>query len=313
MANDKEERQGCYQLCGVCTFMGLLLMVILLPMTWQKLNFYEAGIMMQKSTSKVDSDAVYGAGNHAIGPDYSFKVFQVSALSFDSTISVWSKATGGDAGTTLAVDVSFQYEIDYTKIGELYRRVGMDWEPLIQSYAIDAIRNTAPEFSADQFLIRRAEIENVFARNVSKAIAPLHCTIHSLQLRKIAFDDDYQDMKLTTAIQTELNEAEKYVQQSQIIRLMTDVESEVVLNQAKETSFQAQTKADLIVAKSNSAAQLLIEDSRNTALEAMYDELGVYSDAQKTALDYLLLLTVKGADTTQKLTTFVDFDAANSF
>ena len=45
----------------------------------------------------------------------------------------------------------------------------------------------------------------------------------------------------------------------------------------------------------------------------MYDELGVYSDAQKTALDYLLLLTVKGADTTQKLTTFVDFDAANSF
>lgn len=52
MANDKEERQGCYQLCGVCTFIGLLLMVILLPMTWQKLNFYEAGIMMQKSTSK---------------------------------------------------------------------------------------------------------------------------------------------------------------------------------------------------------------------------------------------------------------------
>ena len=163
---------------------------------------------------------------------------QVSALSFDNTISVWSKATGGDAGTTLAVDVSFQYEIDYKKIGELYRLVGMDWEPIIQSYAIDAIRNTAPEFSADQFLMRRAEIENVFARNVSKAIAPLHCTIHSLQLRRIDFDDDYQDMKLTTAIQTELNEAEKYVQQSQIIRLMTDVESEVVLNQAKVSRYR---------------------------------------------------------------------------
>ena len=142
----RDERGPCYALCGCCTFFGCLLTVILVPLTYSKLEYFQHGIVQQKSTSKVDRTAVYGSGSHPIGPDYQFKIFETNALNFDDSVAVWTKATGDNAGATLTMDVSFQYRIDDRMIGALYDQIGTDYEPMIRSYAIDAIRNTAPLF-----------------------------------------------------------------------------------------------------------------------------------------------------------------------
>ena len=41
MAMDRYERQGCYSCAGVLSALGVLLMLILLPMTWKKVEYYQ--------------------------------------------------------------------------------------------------------------------------------------------------------------------------------------------------------------------------------------------------------------------------------
>ena len=53
---------------------------------------------------------MYGSGSHPIGPDYQFKVFETSAPFF--TDSSRFDRRPHNAGTTLTMDVSFQYRID---------------------------------------------------------------------------------------------------------------------------------------------------------------------------------------------------------
>ena len=86
----RAEREPCYRLCGCCTFLGCLLTVILVPLSYSKLEYFQHGIVQQKSTAKVDRDTVYGSGSHPIGPDYQFKVFETSALFFTDSVSVLS-------------------------------------------------------------------------------------------------------------------------------------------------------------------------------------------------------------------------------
>ena len=342
----RDERGPCYALCGCCTFFGCLLTVILVPLTYSKLEYFQHGIVQQKSTSKVDRTAVYGSGSHPIGPDYQFKVFETNALNFDDSVAVWTKATGDNAGATLTMDVSFQYRIDDRMIGALYDQIGTDYTPIVRSYAIDAIRNTAPLFGADEFLLKvfgrsrarararalhpgasrahrraragalclstsspqRAEVEQVLARNVSTAISKVHCSVISLQLRRVDFEGDYKSVKLTTAIQDELNEAEVFVQEAQIIRLETDVEASVTEYEADRVRTKAKSQADLIVSRANIAAAATIEAARSAALSSIYDTLGVDNEAQRSSLDYILTLTTKtGMDV------FVDFDGGSAW
>ena len=56
------------------------------------------GLLTQRSTSTVNRDKVYGPGWHQVGPDYEFKVFQTSLINFESSLSVWTKSGGDDAG-----------------------------------------------------------------------------------------------------------------------------------------------------------------------------------------------------------------------
>ncbi len=53
---------------------GALLTVILVPMSFVGLEYYEMGFRRSKSTGSVDVDNVYKFGKHFLGPDGDFKV-----------------------------------------------------------------------------------------------------------------------------------------------------------------------------------------------------------------------------------------------
>ena len=136
----------------------------------------------------------------------------------------------------------------------------------------------------------------------------VHCSVISLQLRRVDFEGDYKSVKLTTAIQDELNEAEVFVQEAQIIRLETDVEASVTEYEADRVRTKAKSQADLIVSRANIAAAATIEAARSAALSSIYDTLGVDNEAQRSSLDYILTLTTKtGMDV------FVDFDGGSAW
>merc|ERR1711988_162753 len=158
----RETRQACYP-CLICLLLtGCLLILILVPMSFTKIEYYEAGLRAQKSTGRVDLDKVYYPGNYMIGPDFTFKTYPGSLQTFNQKVSVFTKSGGDAAGTTISLDVSFQYRIRASEIGKLYKKVARAWEPLVVTYALDAIKNTAPNYAVDQYLTIRPTIEAAF-------------------------------------------------------------------------------------------------------------------------------------------------------
>merc|ERR1712216_79764 len=115
-----EERQPCYACFGCICCIGILLTIILLPLSFNRLEFYEAGLKKQKSTGKVDMSETWTAGNHLIGPDYEFMKFPASFQLFDQRISVWTKSGDQDAGATVNIDISFIYKLRTQDLGKLY-------------------------------------------------------------------------------------------------------------------------------------------------------------------------------------------------
>ena len=295
----RDTRAAMYMCCCPVFAIGCLLTIILLPMSFSKIEYYEAGLLAQKSTGNIDKDTIYTAGNYMIGPDFSFKTFPVSLLNFDQTIAVWSKSGGQDAGATLQLDISFQYRIRTADIGKLYNKVAMSYETLVITYAQDAIKNTSPLYGVDEYLNNRTTIEQALKQNVTKALkTDIFCDVVDLQLRKIGLTADYEQTKLNAALQVEFNGKEEYVQKTGVIEEETSLAVAAISNEALVIKNAAVADANLIKQKAEYEAKKLVEGQRSAGLKLMLSEMGLVTDEHKASLDYITtLINNKGSIT----------------
>lgn len=287
----KESRQACYMCCCPVLALGCLLAIILIPMSFSKIEYYEAGLRQQKSSGRLSYDKVYDAGNYMIGPDFEFKKFPINLQLFDQRVAVWSKSGGDDAGATINLDISFQYRIRSADIPQLYQKVAMSYEPLVVTYALDAIKNTAPLYGVDQYLTQRSIIEANFKLNVTNALATdMYVDVVDLQLRRIILSPDYESTKLNAALQVEQNQKEFYVQNKTIIEEETALEVLQIDNQAVQVANAAVADANQIKDTAVYQAKQLVEERRSAGLKYMLTEIGLTSDEHKASLDYITTL-----------------------
>lgn len=287
----KESRQACYMCCCPVLALGCLLAIILIPMSFSKIEYYEAGLRQQKSSGRLSYDKVYDAGNYMIGPDFEFKKFPINLQLFNQRVAVWSKSGGDDAGATINLDISFQYRIRSADIPQLYQKVAMSYEPLVVTYALDAIKNTAPLYGVDQYLTQRSIIEANFKLNVTNALATdMYVDVVDLQLRRIILSEDYESTKLNAALQVEQNQREFYVQNKTIIEEETALEVLQIDNQAVQVANAAVADANQIKDTAVYQAKQLVEERRSAGLKYMLTEIGLTSDEHKASLDYITTL-----------------------
>lgn len=278
--------------CGaVCCGIGLLLFVILLPLSFTKLEYYEAGLLQQKSTGTTDTDTVYDAGNHFIGPDFTFKKFPVSIQLFNQRLDVWSKSGGSDAGATLTLDISFQYRIRKAQIPQLYQKVATAFEPLVVTYALDAIKNTAPLYGVDEYLTSRPKIESAFMANVTKALKDdIFCDVLDLQLRRIILSNEYEETKLQAAIQTEKSQQATFDGETVVVEAETEKDVQLITDQSNLVEQTAIADAKIITETATVNAKKHIETRRSDGLRYMLQEAGFTTDEHKASLDYIQTL-----------------------
>ena len=241
-----------------------------------------------------------------IGPDYTFKKFPVSIQTFNQRVSVWTKSGGNDAGATMNLDVSFQYKLKQADLGKLYGKVATEYRPLVTTYALDAIKNTGPLFSADQYLTERTTIENALLVNVTNSLsANIYCDVIDLQLRAITLSDDFRNTKLTTAIQKETNAMQLFVKDSEEVKEKTSLEVLYINNQAIEIANAATAQASLIKEKAVYEAKQTVEAARSTGIQHMLNETGLTAAKHKASLDYITSLINNKA----KITPYINLGA----
>lgn len=291
---DDEEKDKNVKWCciGSCSFIVCLLLVILLPLSFSRITYYEIGLEQSRISGKVSRDRVYESGFYTLGPDGIFLKYPAYTQNIElPNLSVWSKTSPNDAGTLLSLDISFQYELIPEQLGKLYDKVGTNYEKLVRNLAISAIKNDVVNYSSDDFLTKRRVIEKSLIKMVRKVLneeAESH--LISLQLREVVFPSLYYRRKLDSAVQIQTNNAEEYKRESRIIRGETQEMVKFVENDAELIKDLAVAKADNIVKNSRNNATEIVQSSHNLGLEGMVGVLNLTDRETILSLDYLLQL-----------------------
>jgi len=172
---------------------GILLTVILIPLSFSYIDYYDYGLVQRKSTGSVDTSKVYDGGRYFIGPDYTFIKYQASAhLESFEALGVFSApeaSKNSSVGLEFKIDLDFSYFLIKDEIGEVHQESAGNYRPIIRSRAQEAIKNVAADkVSFTEFFEDRKRVEALFREAVEdrwNSPPKLHCTMDQFHLGRV--------------------------------------------------------------------------------------------------------------------------------
>lgn len=311
--------------CGaIIVGIGLLLLIILLPMSFSYLDFFEYGFARRRTTGTVDTSTVYEGGRHFIGPDFEFKEFYASAqYVYFGHIPIF---------TTDNLEVSISVELQYFLIKEdlklLHDTFDIRYQSIIVGNAKDALKNSVTKFDTDEFISNRTVIQKDLFLGVRERLSGICCLpgcltvqqcpsckdweictkdckprnectkedkglfveVRYLQLSDIEIPSQVNERRLLTLIRELEEEKEKSIKEEMIIRKQTELEVNKYKNQAKEAIANATAMSKLLMDQAEVDYSRIIENVHNTGLKNMYDGLQLTDNKHKSSLNYMRTL-----------------------
>ncbi|GAB1598726.1 uncharacterized protein LOC115228206 isoform X2 [Argonauta hians] len=321
MANDIERNEGTCNKCH-CTCLsaliviGLLLLVILLPLSFSYLDYYELGVVRNKITGSVSLDRVYSSGRYLIGPANQFKKFKADAhIENIRNIRVFTsdKLEVGLSG-------SFQYFLRLHELKFLHQKYDIYYKDKVIKEAYEAIKNVLTRFTTRSVFKERKRLETELLVGLRTTLGGVCCQkgciqnktdstgclpnckergtckendfgmfvdVRYFQLGPMDIPDALDESFLNALILSADYEREKYLQTAQLVRKETEQKIKVLENKASEISEAARSDSDLIAKTMNANASFIVENSRITGLKNLYSTLGITNADQKNKFDYL--------------------------
>ncbi|KAK6165892.1 hypothetical protein SNE40_022710 [Patella caerulea] len=304
-----------FLILGVVGF-GLLLVVILVPMSFVGLEYYEMGFKRQKSTGTVDTDKVYEGGKHFIGPDYEFKVFRSDAHFVTLTdVSVFTLDK-----LEVDLDISFQYFLRPDQLSLLHSQYDIYYKNIMKTSATDAFKGQAPNYSTRQYISERNTVEEAMFKAVRERLGGKCCAkdcsehkyacppgckpiascnledkglfvdVKYFQLKSVNIPGDVEERFLKALTLREEADKEHLLQEAQVVRKNTEAEVQRRKNQAIEISQNATAQSQLLEAISQANYTATIEKARSSGLKQLYTTLGITDQNIKNSFDYLRTL-----------------------
>lgn len=275
---------ACGYACIALVFFPVLLAVILLPMSFQYVEYYQYGLLRSKSTGVTALKQVYAPGRYMFGPDKDFKVFKASAHHVKlRDVSVVSS----DKLSTL-VDVEYVYTLKKDRLIQLHNTYERSYQPVVEARVLDTIKNTAPNHTTADFFENRAAVAADLFNAVQLRMEEVYCHLELIYLQAVTIPEQVAKRQLETAIQNEANAREVFVSQGTLQRQQTLVQVNDIVNTAALLLTQAQANSSILVQNATTRSQQQVEQAQYAGLALMYQRLGVANSSHKASLQYIL-------------------------
>mmetsp|Transcript_37477 Transcript_37477/g.77736 ORF Transcript_37477/g.77736 Transcript_37477/m.77736 type:complete len:313 (+) Transcript_37477:1654-2592(+) len=297
----------CISLCTVVAI-GLLLTVILVPMSFSSLEYYEYGLKERKSGS-ANLDRVYSRGRYNIGPANRFIKYQADAHteSFEEFAVFSAGSSNSSVGLEFDIDVYFTYFLIQDELPELHKELALGYQDVIASRAKDAIRNRATSVTFTEYFQDREQVERTFRQAVVtrwNEKPSLHCQLDQFHLGRIRIPDSVADKQLENQVQNERNDKEEYLQLAELEREETKVQvNRIHLNQVKQLR-TANAESSLIRAQAAAEAERLQSQAQLDGTQLVFQAAGIDTQDRMAAFTYIR--TLKERDTVNMDLTNID-------
>lgn len=310
MANDSAIATVVFLGIGI----GVLLILILIPTSFSDVEYYEIGFKQRRSTGFVNIKEVYSSGRYFVGPDFTFKVFQANAhfVKLDK-IAVWT----GDK-VEIKITCTFQYFLRKDFLPDLHEAYNVDYEPVVKGTAIDAIKGRAADLPIEDYIRNRENIEKELFKALAKRVdgccretcptqevdlpACGYCITNAqckssekgifvevryFQLLAVDVHEDVKSRYLRQVTEAAEEERAEFDLKEKVVRKETERLKNEIYNQAREIAQNANANATVLAAKAKADALGIVEKARSDGLKNMYSVLGITTDQEKAAFNYL--------------------------
>ena len=282
--------------CCVCIWcLGLVLFIILFPLSVHRLQYDEIGLVKNRFTGEVNREEPYDNGFHVLGVTKKFIRYpsNIQTLSLHD-VSAWTLSSDtneiDNGGTNINVDVTFQYYLIFEELGELHEKVGNDYIPLLTKTAVSSIKNDAPNLNADQYLYDRRRIELSFLSKMRQELLNMHVNVTTLQLREIEFPERFYTRKMQTSTQLLRNQKEEFIQESKLIEGETERLVKMINNDANVVLNESESRGKAIVEIAKNEAKTTVDNAKNRGLLRLRRLLNITSPLDLIKFDYLIEL-----------------------
>lgn len=278
-----------------CSCLILLIgLLVLLPLSFQYLDYWQYGLKQRKTTGKVDRSAVFSQGRYFMGPDTRFFEFKADAhVVHLKEVDVFSNSDSEDSiGLSFKLDVDFTYFLKEEEVGILHEELALSYDRVVISRTTDAIKNAAANIPFDDYFRNRRNVEATLKQAVSDRWEnpALHVALGQFHLGRIRIPDEVADKQLQAKIQVETNDKEQYLQSARLEREQTAVEvNEINLNRQKLLQ-TTEAEASLITANAVAEAEKIKADAINTGTLDLLTDLNLGSQEESTAYTYIRTL-----------------------
>jgi len=275
-----------------------LLVLILVPLSFSYVDYFEYGLKQRKSTNKIDLSKVYDSGRYLIGPDFTFLKYQADSHHVKlRQLGVFSAGESNSSiGLEFQINIDFTFLLNKNDIATLHQQLASSYLSVVTSRAKDAVKNEAIFVSFQEYFQSRKAIESRFRLAVQKRwdeAPPLQVTLDQFHVGRIQIPESVARKQLESKLQNERNDKESYLQQAQIERDMTAVEVNAVLLEKDLVLKTAEAYASLVTAKGKAEAKKTVEDAQNLGFRHLFNAANITTQAHKASFDYIRTLTNK--------------------
>jgi len=278
--------------CGGCLVVTLILfIVIILPISFSYIDYYDYGLKQRKSTGRVNTDKAYLSGRYFHGPDMKFvKYPSVAQIEHLDDVTVFSDGEGDSVGLSFLIDVDFTYFLQEDKIGALHKELSKGYPEVVLSRTNDAIKNAAitvtfMEYFQDRLVVERKFRDAVQTRWNDHPALPM--TLDQFHIGRIQIPEAVAEKQLQSRVQVERNDKESFMQLARVEREKTQVEVNSIQLDTEKLLKTSNAEANLLRANAVAEADQIIGEALNTGTDTLLNSLNIVNQKDVIAFTFI--------------------------
>ncbi|KAA0151695.1 hypothetical protein FNF27_02493 [Cafeteria roenbergensis] len=287
---------------GCCCVVVTILTVALVGCSFSTLEWTQAGVGYNTFDRSIDSTRVYLGGRYFLGLARSFYVFPTTYQTIEFSRNADADSAALVAQTpdgAVTFDVSLQYQLDLTKLVEVYRAFELNYHDRFVRIAQAALQNAAVSVSdVSLFYTSRVQIQNdLLLPAVRAALGEQHALVQDLQLRRVTLPSKTEQEVVAKLVrkQEEVTAIKRQQQATIASRtdvLVADVRKDIELYQSNRTA-----EARILLETATAEAVALTLDQQSVSFNSLRNGVGL-SGADVVRLRFLDEISLASSQTT---------------
>jgi len=280
------------KVASVCTTIGILVcLLILLPLSFSYIDYYDYGLKQRKSTGRVDTNKVYSSGRYFTGPDMKFLKYPADQhILHLEDLAVFSDGGDDSVGLTFYIDIDLTYGIKENEVGQLHKELAKNYEYIVQSRTNEAIKNSAINITFSDYFEKRRYVEAQFRSAVQTSwnVPPqLHVILDQFHVGRIMIPESVASKQLEALVQNERTAKEQFLQNARREREETAVQVNTIDLQADQLLRTTKATAAQYVADATATAQKIKLSALNNGTQSLLKAIGIEDQAETIAYTYI--------------------------